>query len=257
MIDIGLSKMALIGAVALIVIGPEKLPRVARTVGTLLGKAQRYVADVKAEVNRSMELDELKKMKDTVESAAREVHDSIQTSASAFEKDWAEAIDSAAPLPSPTPTPPPCRARRRRCPRPSTNTRASAGASSAARCPSGTRPGAACAAKPCPARPVWRATGPENPADTASGALPGPTDHTDGPNAHEHPTCPKPPPRKTNSPAPNSPSCSTWWNCATGCSKPLPPLASRWSSCFSFRGPARCTTFWPRRWWRTCPRGPP
>ncbi len=58
-IDLGISKMALIGAVALIVIGPEKLPRVARTVGTLLGKAQRYVADVKNEVNRSMELDEL------------------------------------------------------------------------------------------------------------------------------------------------------------------------------------------------------
>jgi len=95
MIDIGLSKMALIGAVALIVIGPEKLPRVARTVGTLLGKAQRYVADVKSEVNRSMELDELKKMKDTVENAARDVHNSIQTSASEFEKDWAEATDTA------------------------------------------------------------------------------------------------------------------------------------------------------------------
>ena len=85
MIDIGLSKMALIGAVALIVIGPEKLPRVARTVGTLLGKAQRYVSDVKAEVNRSMELDELKKMKDTVENAARDVHNTIQTNAS---EDW-------------------------------------------------------------------------------------------------------------------------------------------------------------------------
>ena len=95
MIDIGLSKMALIGAVALIVIGPEKLPRVARTVGTLLGKAQRYVSDVKAEVNRSMELDELKKMKDTVENAARDVHNTIQTSASEFEKDWNEAIDSS------------------------------------------------------------------------------------------------------------------------------------------------------------------
>jgi len=95
MIDIGLSKMALIGAVALIVIGPEKLPRVARTVGTLLGKAQRYVSDVKAEVNRSMELDELKKMKDTVENAARDVQSSIQTSASEFEKDWAEATDTA------------------------------------------------------------------------------------------------------------------------------------------------------------------
>ena len=87
MIDIGLSKMALVGVVALIVIGPEKLPRVARTVGTLLGKAQRYVADVKAEVNRSMELDELRKMKEQVESAARDVEQSVQTEARAFEKD--------------------------------------------------------------------------------------------------------------------------------------------------------------------------
>ena len=90
MIDLGISKLALIGAVALVVIGPEKLPRVARTIGTLLGKAQRYVADVKAEVNRSMELDELRKMKDHVETAAREVEQSVQTSASDFEKDWAQ-----------------------------------------------------------------------------------------------------------------------------------------------------------------------
>ena len=90
MIDIGLSKMALIGAVALIVIGPEKLPRVARTVGTLLGKAQRYVADVKSEVNRSMELDELKKMKESFEGAARDVEQSIHTSARDFEKDFAD-----------------------------------------------------------------------------------------------------------------------------------------------------------------------
>lgn len=95
MLDLGISKMALIGAVALIVIGPEKLPRVARTVGTLLGKAQRYVADVKAEVNRSMELDELKKMKETVETAARDVEQSIHTTAAEFEKDWAEATGQA------------------------------------------------------------------------------------------------------------------------------------------------------------------
>jgi sec-independent protein translocase protein TatB len=95
MIDIGLSKMALIGVVALVVIGPEKLPRVARTVGTLLGKAQRYVADVKSEVNRSMELDELKKMKETVENAARDVEQSVHTAASDFEKDWAEATGEA------------------------------------------------------------------------------------------------------------------------------------------------------------------
>jgi sec-independent protein translocase protein TatB len=94
-IDLGISKMALIGAVALIVIGPEKLPRVARTVGALLGKAQRYVADVKAEVNRSMDLDELKKMRETVEDAARNVENSIQTSASDFEKSWTDATDAA------------------------------------------------------------------------------------------------------------------------------------------------------------------
>ncbi|MBN9372178.1 MAG: Sec-independent protein translocase TatB [Hydrogenophaga sp. SCN 70-13] len=91
MIDLGISKLALIGAVALVVIGPEKLPRVARTVGALLGKAQRYVADVKAEVNRSMELEELKKMKDSVETAARDVQSSVESGASDFEKSWSDA----------------------------------------------------------------------------------------------------------------------------------------------------------------------
>jgi len=95
MIDLGISKLAMIGAVALIVIGPEKLPRVARTVGTLIGKAQRYVSDVKAEVSRSMELDELKKMKETVESAAKDVSQSMQSSAADFEKTWAEATSVA------------------------------------------------------------------------------------------------------------------------------------------------------------------
>jgi sec-independent protein translocase protein TatB len=79
MIDFGFDKLALIGAVALIVIGPEKLPRVARTVGHLMGKAQRYVADVKAEVNRSIELDELKKMKTEFEDAARNVEQSVES----------------------------------------------------------------------------------------------------------------------------------------------------------------------------------
>ncbi|MFM8590788.1 MAG: Sec-independent protein translocase protein TatB [Limnohabitans sp.] len=91
MLDLGLSKMALIGAVALIVIGPEKLPRLARTLGAMLGKAQRYVADVKAEVNRSMDLEELRKMKESVETAARDVEQTVQTSASEFEKDWSQA----------------------------------------------------------------------------------------------------------------------------------------------------------------------
>ncbi len=95
MIDLGISKMALIGAVALIVIGPEKLPRVARTVGTLLGKAQRYVADVKAEVNRSMDLEELKKMKETVETAARDVESAVSSTTADLERELGGAADVA------------------------------------------------------------------------------------------------------------------------------------------------------------------
>ena len=91
MIDLGVSKIALIGVVALIVIGPAKLPKLARTLGALLGKAQRYVADVKAEVNRSMDLEELKKMKETVESAARDVETTVHTASTDFEKDWQSA----------------------------------------------------------------------------------------------------------------------------------------------------------------------
>ncbi|MBT9595824.1 MAG: Sec-independent protein translocase subunit TatB [Vitreoscilla sp.] len=95
MIDFGFDKIALIGAVALIVIGPEKLPRVARTVGHLVGKAQRYVADVKAEVNRSIELEELQKMKSQFETAARDVEQSVQRevneASSALSQNWNDA----------------------------------------------------------------------------------------------------------------------------------------------------------------------
>ncbi|WP_395006973.1 Sec-independent protein translocase protein TatB, partial [Cypionkella sp.] len=91
MIDLGISKLALIGAVALVVIGPEKLPRVARTVGALLGKAQRYVSDVKAEVNRSMELDELRKAKEGFEGAVKDATSAVESSGKDFEQSWSEA----------------------------------------------------------------------------------------------------------------------------------------------------------------------
>jgi len=94
MIDFGFDKIALIGAVALIVIGPEKLPRVARTVGHLVGKAQRYVADVKAEVNRSIELEELKKMKTEFEHAARDVEQTVQNVSSHIQQTGAELEQS-------------------------------------------------------------------------------------------------------------------------------------------------------------------
>ncbi len=95
MIDFGFDKIALIGAVALIVIGPEKLPKVARTIGHLFGKAQRYVADVKAEVNRSIELDELKKMRSQFETAARDVENTVRSEVNSatqsFEQEWSSA----------------------------------------------------------------------------------------------------------------------------------------------------------------------
>jgi sec-independent protein translocase protein TatB len=100
MIDFGFDKIALIGAVALIVIGPEKLPRVARTVGHMIGKAQRYVADVKAEVNRSIELEELQKMKSQFETAARDVEQSVnaevRSATSELETQWKSGdVDTA------------------------------------------------------------------------------------------------------------------------------------------------------------------
>ncbi len=70
MFDIGFSELLVTGVVALIVIGPEKLPRVARTVGVLAGRLQRYVSDVKADINREIELEELRKMRDSMQQAA-------------------------------------------------------------------------------------------------------------------------------------------------------------------------------------------
>jgi len=78
MFDIGFSELLVIGLVALIVIGPERLPRVARTLGILAGRLQRYVADVKADINREVELDELRKMKDSVQQTVSGIESSVQ-----------------------------------------------------------------------------------------------------------------------------------------------------------------------------------
>ena len=73
MFDIGFTQLLLIGVVALVVLGPERLPRVARTIGHLLGRAQRYVGDVKSDIQREMELEQLKDLKTEMEDAARSV----------------------------------------------------------------------------------------------------------------------------------------------------------------------------------------
>jgi len=82
MIDIGLEKLVVIGVVALVVIGPEKLPTVARMAGSLFGRAQRYINEVKSEVSREMELDELRKMQKEVQDAASDIEQSISSTIS-------------------------------------------------------------------------------------------------------------------------------------------------------------------------------
>ncbi|WP_027819280.1 Sec-independent protein translocase protein TatB [Paraburkholderia bannensis] len=91
MLDLGLTKMALIGVVALVVLGPERLPRVARTAGALFGRAQRYINDVKAEVTREIELDELRRMKGEFEQAAQNVEKNVHENLRKHETDLNDA----------------------------------------------------------------------------------------------------------------------------------------------------------------------
>jgi sec-independent protein translocase protein TatB len=91
MLDIGFSELVVIGVVALIVIGPERLPRVARTAGHLLGRFQRYVAEVKADISREMELAELKKLQSSVEDAARSIEHSVKSGVEDAQKEFRDA----------------------------------------------------------------------------------------------------------------------------------------------------------------------
>ncbi|MFA9216056.1 MAG: Sec-independent protein translocase protein TatB [Sphingomonadaceae bacterium] len=80
MIDLGLTKLAVIGVVALVVIGPEKLPKVARMAGTLYGRAQRYLNEVKSEVSREIEMEELRNLQKDVQDAAQAIKQDVQNS---------------------------------------------------------------------------------------------------------------------------------------------------------------------------------
>jgi sec-independent protein translocase protein TatB len=79
MIDLGVSKLALIAVVALVVVGPERLPKIARMAGNLFGRAQRYMADVKSEVSRQMDIEEFKKLREESASVFKDVENSIQS----------------------------------------------------------------------------------------------------------------------------------------------------------------------------------
>jgi len=131
MFDIGFSEIMVVAVVALVVLGPEKLPKTARTLGHLFGRLQRYVADVKADINRELQLDELRKLQGQVQSAAKEfettmasAQQEIQTNVRALETDLnaagtgqpavaanapAAASTAAPPAAAAEPPPPPAR----------------------------------------------------------------------------------------------------------------------------------------------------
>jgi sec-independent protein translocase protein TatB len=91
MFDIGFSELMVIGVVALVVIGPERLPKVARTLGHLFGRLQRYVAQVKSDINREMEMADLGTVKKEFESAARSFESDFKSQAADVEREVRDA----------------------------------------------------------------------------------------------------------------------------------------------------------------------
>jgi sec-independent protein translocase protein TatB len=87
MFDVGFSEMIVVAIIALIVLGPEKLPKVARTVGHLLGRMQRYVNDVKADINREIELDELRKLQQSMQETARSIEQTVTQNVNSVESE--------------------------------------------------------------------------------------------------------------------------------------------------------------------------
>lgn len=105
MFDIGFSELMVIAVVALIVIGPERLPKVARTLGHLFGRMQRYVNDVKADISREMELDELKTLQTSMQDAARSFEQSVTREVNTTESELQKIAREANPTVLPPPAP--------------------------------------------------------------------------------------------------------------------------------------------------------
>ena len=100
MFDVAFSELIVIGIVALVVIGPERLPKVARTVGHLLGRLQRYVGNVKADISREMQLDELKQLQTQVQESARNFEDSIKSGIRQTEESLGKTLDEVGNTPA-------------------------------------------------------------------------------------------------------------------------------------------------------------
>ena len=103
MFDISFTEILVIAIVALIVLGPERLPQVARTLGHLLGRAQRYVNDVKNDIQQEMELEELNKLKTSVQEAAHSIENTVRAEINQFQDLTAETKSITATTPVPPP----------------------------------------------------------------------------------------------------------------------------------------------------------
>ena len=95
MFDFGFSEMIIVGVVALVVLGPERLPVVARTAGEWIGKAQRFVAQVKSDIDRETELSELKKIQDEAKALANDVKSTVEKTAGEIETNVSSVADEA------------------------------------------------------------------------------------------------------------------------------------------------------------------
>jgi sec-independent protein translocase protein TatB len=103
MFDMGFTEMLVIAVVALVVLGPEKLPKVAKQAGAWIGKLQRYVSDVKSDINRQMELEELRKLQTEVSDAAKGLESSINSSVSSAQTELNSLSGSLDPFPEAEP----------------------------------------------------------------------------------------------------------------------------------------------------------
>src|SRR5688500_14464472 len=103
MFDIAFTELMVIGVVALIAIGPERLPKVERTAGVLFGRMQHYVKDVKADISREMQLDELRKLQSSMQDAARDFESSVTREVNATESELQKIAQEANPTPLPAP----------------------------------------------------------------------------------------------------------------------------------------------------------
>jgi sec-independent protein translocase protein TatB len=88
MFDIGFSEMLIVAVVALVVLGPDRLPRVARQAGQWMGKLQRYVRDVKSDISRQMELEELRRLQSEVKDAASDLETSFKSTVAEAQSDF-------------------------------------------------------------------------------------------------------------------------------------------------------------------------